>query len=286
MGGDIIGREPAADAIVEQASDWLGYNVAEVCLEGSGRKHVPSRQESQVIYVVSCAYAAVLEGRGWTPESVVGHSLGSWAAAAACGVYDVATGLALLTEVERLLEQFADGTGQAMGVIIGLEASELRSLVSPRPDVWVANWNSPKQQVIAGSESAVEAILATARDRGVKQARRLPTTRAMHTPLLIPVAQAMRAEFERTALHPPKVPFVSTRDGRHLRTAGEVSEFLCDALVQPVEWQATIEELLRAPETSFLDVGPGSVLAGMLPFIDPAAPIQSAAELLDQQVVA
>src|SRR5262249_51653831 len=100
MGNDIIGRFPAADRLIAEASEYLGYDVVAVCLEGSGRKHVPARQEAQVIYAVECAYAAVLEDSGQLPAAVSGHSLGCYAAGFACGAFTFTTGLDLLTQVE------------------------------------------------------------------------------------------------------------------------------------------------------------------------------------------
>jgi [acyl-carrier-protein] S-malonyltransferase len=283
MGSEFLGQEPAADELVRQASDLLGYSVEAVCLEGSGRKVVPPRQESEVIYVISCAAAAVLRSRGWHPSAVLGHSLGSWAAVSSSGVLDFATGLRLLSLTEQRIHDWVESHDHAMGVILGLEASMVAELVAAERDVWVANWNSPRQQVISGMAPGVERVLAEALARQAKQARVLVRSRAMHTPFLEPVAQALRTDLAQLPLREPQVPVIDTRTGHELRGEFEVAEFLADCLTAPVHWGDTILSRLQRGATGFIDVGPGTVLAGMLPFIDNQAAVMTTAQILEHR---
>ncbi len=281
MGGEFLGREPVADELVRQASDLLGYSVEAVCLEGSGRKVVPPRQESEVIYVISCAAAAVLRSRGWQPAAVLGHSLGSWAAVATSGVLDFATGLHLLGLTEQRIHDWVESQDHAMGVILGLDAPVVADLVSAERDVWVANWNSPRQQVISGMALAVERVLAESLARQAKQARVLVRSRAMHTPFLEPVARALRTDLAELPLRDPQVPVIDTRTGNELRRGLEVGEFLADCLTAPVHWGQTILSRTQQGTNRFIDVGPGTVLAGMLPFIDNQAAVMTTAQILE-----
>jgi [acyl-carrier-protein] S-malonyltransferase len=283
MGSEFLGQEPVADELVRQASDLLGYRVEAVCLEGSGRKVVPPRQESEVIYVISCAAAAVLRSRGRQPSAVLGHSLGSWAAVATSGVFDFATGLRLLSLTEQRIHDWVESHDHAMGVILGLESSVVAELVAAERDVWVANWNSPRQQVISGMAPGVERVLAEALALQAKQARVLVRSRAMHTPFLEPVAQALRTDLARLPLRVPQVPVIDTRTGHELRGEFEVAEFLADCLTAPVHWGATVLSHAQPGATSFIDVGPGTVLAGMLPFIDNQAAVMTTAQILEQK---
>lgn len=162
MGHDLFDRPGAAGSLIALAEDRLGYRLAPICLEGSGRKVVPARQEAQVIYVLSCAYAAALGERGYRPVAVLGHSLGSWAAAWVAGVYDFVTGLELVTEVERLLENLVDGRDLTMGAIIGLDAERVQLLVAEAPGVSIANFNSPAQFVVGGPGDGVDGVLRSA----------------------------------------------------------------------------------------------------------------------------
>jgi [acyl-carrier-protein] S-malonyltransferase len=283
MGYDIVGRFPAADRLIAIASAKLGYDLVAICLEGSGRKYVPARQEAQVIYVIECAYAAVLAELGFRPRAVSGHSLGSWAAGCVCGGYDFLTGLDLVTQVELLQEELIDGRGQSMGVIIGLPQSEVERLLSACAGAFLANWNSPGQYVIGGDSSAVERVLAGALARGAKQARRLAGERALHTPEQRAVASRLREHLLSVDISPPKVPFISCRDARVVETADALRSFLGDFLAAPVRWETTVRALRQSWGGGFVEVGPGNVLSNMLPFIDPTAVIRTASDLLDQK---
>jgi len=283
MGSDIIGRFPAADRLIAEAAEHLGYDLISVCLEGSGRKHVPARQEAQVIYVVECAYACVLEDLGFGPTVASGHSLGCYAAGFACGAFNFVTGLDVLTQVESLQEEVVDGRDQAMGVIIGLKESDVESLLGTASEVFLANWNSPGQYVIAGDVGGVDSVLSSARERGAKQSRRLAGERAMHTPKQREVAARLRTYLEGVSFRRLAVPFVSCRDGAVLRTADELRTFFGEFLAEPVQWEATVRALREGWGKDFVEVGPGNMLSNMLPFIDRTASIRTASDLLEQK---
>ncbi len=283
MGHDVIGQFAEADALIVEAEALLGYDIEAVCLTGSGRKHVPARQEAQVIYVLDCAYAAVLKTHGCYPQVVAGHSLGSLAAGWTCGAYDFTTGLQLVTHVEELMEELIDGRGLTMGVIIGLDDEAVRTQLAVHPEVYRANWNSPLQHVVAGPVAAVDNILASATAQGAKQAKRFPSERAMHTPYVNEVAARFREHLESVSWSEPCVPLADIRDANVLRTSTEICEFLGEFLAQPVHWQATIQNLLQDGNHHFVEVGPGNLLSSMLPFIDRMAAVSTASEILDQK---
>ena len=288
MGHDLFEHFVTSDRMIAEAESLLGYDLAAVCLTGSGRKHVPPRQEAQVIYVLDCAYAAVLREQGCTPSVVAGHSLGSLAAGWICGAYDFQTGLELVTHIEELMEELVDGRGLVMGVIIGLDAATIQSHLTANSAVCPANWNSPLQHVIAGPVADVDGILAAANAQGAKQARRFGFERAIHTPYVAEVAERFRVRLDAVKWSDPRVPMAVSQaaDSRHaslLRTAAQIQTFLGDFLSRPVYWQATIEAIKNIPEDDFVEVGPGNLLSSMLPFIDRAARIHTASEILEQK---
>lgn len=283
MGYDIIGHYDVADRLIAEAETRLGYNLVEVCLEGSGRKYVPPRQEAQLIYVIECAYAAVIEDLGFLPRAICGHSLGNLAAAQVSGAYDFLTGLELVTHIESLLEELVDGRGQAMGVVIGLSEGEVDSLVGGVSEASLANWNSPGQYVIGGSAVAVDGVLAAAVERGAKQSKRLNGERALHTSNLNEVAARLRYYLDSLEIGEPRVPFVSCHDASVLRTGAEVRDFLAEFLSVAVRWDAAVTTLREGWGNDFVEVGPGNLLSKMLPFIDRTAVIRTASDLLDQK---
>lgn len=284
MGYDIIGHFESVARLIAIFEGFTGLNVEEVCLTGSGRKQVPARQEAQVIYLLDCAYSLVLQELGCVPRAVCGHSLGSFAATTVSGTIDFSTGLELVTTIEQLLEELVDGTHQAMGVIIGWDETVLTTELASHPEVSIANRNSPLQFVIGGPELGVDQVLEAAQRRGVKQARRLVTGRAMHTPHMHKVAQQLRERLKSVRWSEPRVPIVSCQNGETLRTSQEVREFLSSFLVQPVQWQAAVNSLRQNWGHEFLECGPGTVLSGMMPFIDSSISIRTASDILNQKV--
>ncbi|MFO1019616.1 MAG: acyltransferase domain-containing protein [Planctomycetales bacterium] len=287
MGHDLFGQFPTADALISEAQSRLGYDLREVCLEGSGRKVVPARQEAQVIYVLDCAYGAVLRDQGYQPTAVAGHSLGCWAAAFTAGVFDFQTGLELVTHVEELLEAHALGRTEGMGVVLGLDKSVVQSLLTPR--VSIANWNSQEQVVLGGDLTEIDQILSEASRLGAKRAKRLPTDRALHTPLMRDVSAKLREKLSQVSWSEPAFPFLAGLSGQEtddglLRSAEEIRDFLGDFLDRPVFWQGTLENLRRRKSDTFLEIGPGNVLTQMLSFIDRTAVIRTASEVLEQDV--
>lgn len=284
MGHDLFGSSPAADGLFEEAASHLNCDIRDLCLEGSGRKTVPSRQEAQIIYTVSCGYAATLRALNHHPLATTGHSLGNWAAAWAAGCYDFQTGLDLVTHVEDLLEELIPSGLQTMGAIIGLDEAVIESLLSQHPNVWMSNWNSPGQTIIGGDASGVDAILSVAAGMNAKRAKRLQTERALHTPLMQTVSARLRERLDNVRWFEPEVPFVASSDSRLLRTADDVRGFFGTFLDQPVRWDATVRAIRQQTPADFVEVGPGNVLGSMLPFIDKTARICSASELLELEV--
>lgn len=281
MGHDLFGREGAAAQLIELAEEELGYRLEPICLEGSGRKVVPPRQEAQVIYVLDCAYAAALGERGESPCAVLGHSLGSWAAAWAAGVYDFVTGLNLVTRVEQSLEELIDGRDLTMVAVIGLDESTIQAAVAPYPGVTIANLNSPAQFVISGPGNDLDRVLQAAKDRGAKQAKRLPTTRAIHSPWMREVAAQLKTELDRVLWSTPKTPFIACDEFKELKTGPEVCHFFSTFLANPVQWESSFRLLMQNHGRQFVEVGPGNLLTTLASFIDSKAVVTSASDCLE-----
>ncbi|MDB5344012.1 MAG: malonyl CoA-acyl carrier protein transacylase [Schlesneria sp.] len=281
MGHDLFDRPGIAGKLIRQAEEALGYPLAPVCLEGSGRKIVSPRQEAQAIYVINCAYAAALREHGHFPNAVLGHSLGTWSAAWVAGVYDFLTGLELITHVELLLEELADGHDLAMGAIIGLDEVTVEDALTAKSGITIANFNSPAQFVIGGPGKDVDDVLHAALVRGAKQAKRLPTGRAIHTPWMQEVANKLKLRLDQVSWSDPKVPFVACDCANKLGTATEVHRFFSIFLAQPVRWQQSFCTLSGVNTSPFLEVGPGTLLKTLAWFIDSSVVVRSATDCLE-----
>ena len=283
MGADIIGAHTAADALIDQAGDWLGYSIPAVCLEGSGRKAVPSRIEAQVIYAIDCAYTAVIKDQGKQPTVVAGHSLGGFAAAFAAEVFDFLPGLQLVSALETLMEDSIDAAGpirQAMAAIIGLPESTVTALCQSQADTHLANQNSNGQYVVAGPEQEVERVMESATKAGAVKVKRLPATRAMHTPHLADVSRQFARHLSSVELRDPSVAFLNCESGALLRSADAVRTYLSAFLCRPVRWESAMRTLREQGMSSFVEVGPATVLADLMRFIDRSATVRPASEVL------
>jgi [acyl-carrier-protein] S-malonyltransferase len=281
MGHDLFDRSGITTELIGLAEEVLGYSLLPICVEGSGRKVVRARQEAQVIHVLNCAYAAALGEQGYYPRAVLGHSLGSWSAAWVAGVYDFVTGLELVTHVERLLEEFVDGHDLSMGAIIGLDEFAVQSEVALQAGITVANFNSPAQFVIGGPTKAVDRVLNAAVLRGAKQAKRLPTSRAIHTPWLEEVASRLKPRLDLVEWSDPRMPFIPCDGARELGTGREVHQFLSFFLTRPVRWQLSFSRLSQTGASRFLEVGPGALLKSLASFIDSSAVVCAASDCLE-----
>jgi malonyl CoA-acyl carrier protein transacylase len=281
MGHDLFDRPGGATRLIRAAEDALGYSLAPVCLEGSGRKIVPARQEAQVIYVINCAYAMALGERAHLPRATLGHSLGSWSAAWAAGIFDFLTGLELVTHVEQLLEELVDGRDQTMGAIIGLDEATVQTQLVTCESVTIANFNSPAQYVIGGPGSEVDRVLNACLASGAKQARRLPTSRAMHTPWMAEVANQLQSRLEQVRWLDPVVPFMACDGAKELGTGAEVRQFFSKFLVRPVRWQRSFCNLCQIGTSRFVEVGPGTLLKSLASFIDSSAAVCTATDCLE-----
>lgn len=280
MGADVLGKYPGAKELVAQANEYLGWNVVAACLEGGGRKFMPPRQESQLIYTVCCVYATVLLDRGYHPLAVCGHSLGTWAAVHVAGGYDFLAGLKLVSWVEDALESQVDGRGQSMGVVIGLPEETLTKICRAESNACLANINCPGQYLIGGSTLDVKRVLAAAHQAGAYKAKLMPIARAMHTPLLDDLNADVGRMLNAFPLRPPRVPLVSAWDGAKLTHTEEIRRYLSDFLARPVRWETALRRLLVEPHASFIEVGPAAILSGMMPFLDRSVRVPTASEVL------
>lgn len=279
MGHDLLERTGGVRKLIHLAEEALGFALAPICLEGSGRKVLPARQEAQVIYVINCAYAMALREEGHHPQVVLGHSLGSWSAAWAAGVFDFLTGLQLVTDVERLLEELLDDRNLCMAAIIGLDEFTIQAELPA--GVTIANFNSPAQFVIGGPASDVDQVLSAAIARGAKQAKRLPTSRPVHTPWMEEVARRLRPQLDQVAWSNPTVVFVPCDGSREMRTGAAIRHFFSVFLTRPVRWQQSFRRLKQIGAPRSLEAGPGNLLRNLASFIDPSAVVCGASECLE-----
>ncbi|HUP36127.1 MAG TPA: ACP S-malonyltransferase [Candidatus Limnocylindria bacterium] len=267
MGRALAERSPAAGAVWAEADAALAFPLSTLCFEGPAGDLALTANTQPAVLTASVAAAAALAERGVTPGLAAGHSLGEYSALVVAGALRFADAVRLVRRRGEFMQEAVPvGTG-AMAALLGVELAAVEQLCAEAAQgevVGVANINSPGQIVIAGHRAAVERAGAAAAARGGRKSVMLPVSAPFHCALMKPAADRLVAELERVAVSDPRIPVIRNVDGGVTRTADEVKPFLIQQVASPVRWTACVERLAREGATSFVEVGPGRVLTGLL----------------------
>jgi [acyl-carrier-protein] S-malonyltransferase len=285
MGRDLYTGSSAARAVFDQADATLDFPLSRLCFEGPAEQLTATENAQPAILAVSAALLATAAeslgpreaGAGRTehallrPLLVAGHSLGEYSALLAAGVLDLTTALRLVRRRGELMAQADEG---AMAAVIGLEAAQLEQVVAEAAEgqeLVIANYNAPGQLVISGAAAAVERAGGLARKLGAKRVLPLNVSAAFHSPLMAPAARALSAMIAEAELHDAAMPVVGNVDARPLHTASDIRQELRAQMTAPVRWIETIRFMAEQGVDTFVEIGPGSVLSGLIKRIAPAA---------------
>ena len=273
MGKALAEAFPAAAAVFERSRALVGAEVLDA-LFGAERAELAQTHIAQpAVFLASMAASEALRSLGVTPSGVAGHSLGEYSALVAAGVLTFDDGLQIVRERARLMTERAARAKGAMAAIIGLEIEELRSLVeetSRTCTVQIANVNSPDQIVVSGREECVEACAAIALEAGAKRAVRLKVSGAFHSALMSPVSKQLAHLFEQYQFAAPRVPLVCNVTGDFASQPADIKRLLAEQVCSPVQWHASMNRLIDAGFSLFVEVGPGRVLKGLMKRISPS----------------
>ncbi len=267
MGREIAEAFPAAMEVYELGSAATGMDLARLSFEAPLDELVETEVQQPTLVATCLAILAALESEGLRPDVVVGHSVGEFAALAA--VQAIGTGEAIGLVRERGLAM-ADAARQrpgAMAAILGLEDEQVETLCRKILGVWPANYNCPGQIVISGENDAVDECCAEAESLGARRAIKLKVSGAFHSPLVARAGDVLKPTIERIRFHDPVAPFMSTVTAR-IEPAGRLGALLVDQLTAPVRFTQSATALVRDGVTTFVEVGPGTVLSGLVKRID------------------
>jgi [acyl-carrier-protein] S-malonyltransferase len=280
MGRALSAASPAAADVFAAADDALGEPISRLAWDGPEATLNLTEHAQPALLTTSIAYLEALRER-WAdagvevqPRFVAGHSMGQYSALVAAGAIDLGDAVRLVRE--RGIRMQASGAGREgrMAAVIGLDEARLPELLeraSAEGVVGVANRNSPGQVVISGDRAAIESALATARELGAKRAIELPVSVAAHSPLMAEAADAMRAVLAEVAFRDPEPALLANADARPLETAEACRAELVEHLTTGVDWVGAVERMAADGVTSFIEVGPGRVLTGLVKRIAPDA---------------
>jgi [acyl-carrier-protein] S-malonyltransferase len=277
----LASESPAAAAVFAAADQALGDSIADLSWEGPAERLDRTENAQPAILAASIAILEALRER-WAADGVAapvpafaaGHSMGQYSALVAAGVVSLGDGIRLVRERGRLMQASGQGRDGAMAALIGLDDARLPELVaaaSAHGVFVVANRNAPGQVVVSGERPAIEAGAELAKGLGAKRAIVLPVSVAAHSPLMAEAADGMRAALATVAFSDPVVPLLANVDARPLETAAACRAELVEHLTAGVDWIGAVERMEAAGVTTFVEVGPGKVLTGLIKRIAPDA---------------
>jgi [acyl-carrier-protein] S-malonyltransferase len=278
MGRDVAGAVPEAMAVYDAGSEASGMDLKELCFEGPVEDLVETEVQQPALVATSLALDAALRARGIRPDAVVGHSVGEFAALGSAESMDARTAIALVRERGLAMADAARAHPGSMAAILGLADEAVESLCKKISNVWPANYNCPGQLVISGETVSVEEACVEAEREGARRAIRLRVSGAFHSPLVARAADRLRPAVERVHLSEGRAAFMSTVTAK-VEDAHRYSELLIEQLTSPVRFTQAARELINQGVTTFVEVGPGNVLGGLLKRIDRSVRIFSVNDL-------
>ena len=267
MGREIAEAFPSAREVYRVGSEASGLDLEKLCFETPLEQMVETEVQQPALVATSLAILAAMRERGLEPDVVVGHSVGEFAALAAAGSLETAVAIGLVRERGLAMAEAARERPGAMAAILGLADEEVEKLCRRIVGVWPANYNCPGQIVVSGEHAAVEECCAEAESLGARRAVKLKVSGAFHSPLVARAADRLRPALELVRFTEPLAPFMSTVTAR-VEPAQRIAALLVDQLTGPVRFTQAATELVRTGATTFVEVGPGNVLSGLVKRID------------------
>jgi [acyl-carrier-protein] S-malonyltransferase len=267
MGQEIAAAVPEAMDVFERASEAAGMDLKRLCFEAPEEELVETEVQQPALVTASLAVFAAIRARGIKPDFVVGHSVGEFAALAAAGALRVEEAVALVRERGLAMAEAARTNPGSMAAILGLEDEAVERICRRILNVWPANYNCPGQIVVSGEDPAVDEACEEAEEEGARRAVKLRVSGAFHSPLVARAADRLRPALDRVKFAEPSAPFMSTVTAR-IETARRMRPLLVEQLTAPVRFTHAAQALVREGVQTFVEVGPGNVLSGLVKRID------------------
>lgn len=264
IGRELYDSSPQAKAVLEEADSVLGFPLTQLCFEGPEEVLRQTCNAQPAILAVSVAYLrASPELEGKTPAFVAGHSLGEYTALVAAQVLDFADALYLARERGRLMQEAGEENPGGMVAILGLEEA-LVNEVCQSTGTHVANMNCPGQIVISGATQDVARAAELAKARGARSAMPLQVSGAFHTPLMQPAAEGMALAISKITFRDPVVPIIANTSAEPITHAEAIKAELLNQLCHCVQWHRSVQRMIAGGVSTFVEIGPGQVLTGLI----------------------
>jgi [acyl-carrier-protein] S-malonyltransferase len=263
MGREIAERFPEARAVYVEASEAVGFDVARLCFEGSLEELTRTELQQPALVATSVACLRAVETLGVKPDYVIGHSVGEYSALTAAGALSAREAVALVRERGVAMAEAAQEKPGAMAAVLGLDDGVVEELCSRIDGVWPANYNCPGQVVVSGENAAVDRLIGEAAVLGARKTVKLRVSGAFHSPLVARAAERLRPALAKASFRDPMPPFMSTVTAR-IEDATRLAGLLVEQLTGPVKFTHAVRGLVKDGVGMFVEIGPGSVLSGLL----------------------
>lgn len=273
MGKEIYDGFNEAKAVFDKASEVLGYDVPSLCFNGPKEELDRTVRTQPCLLTVSIAIYQVMINKGLKPSVTAGHSLGEYSALVAAGALDLEKALQLTEKRGQFMQEAVPEGEGLMAAILGLKRSEVDSICLSVKSGYVApaNYNCPGQIVIAGERKAVEEAINLAKEAGAKRAIPLSVSVPSHCALMVRASERLAEVLQGMELNNPMVPIVNNADAFFLNNVEGIRSSLVRQLNSPLLWEDSIRVIINSGIDTFVEVGPGKVLSGLIRRIDPKA---------------
>ena len=276
MGKDLYNHSEAARNLFESANEILGFRITDIMFEGTDEDLKQTNVTQPAIFLHSVILAKELKSE-FMPDMVAGHSLGEFSALVSAKALSFEDGLRLVSARANAMQKACEIRPSTMAAILGLDDFTVEDICSRVSDVVVpANYNCPGQLVISGSIEGIDKACELLIEAGAKRALKLNVGGAFHSPLMELARVELQSAIENTEINEPVCPIYQNIDAKPYTDVANIKHNLISQLTGAVRWTQTIEKMLQDGATSFTEVGPGSVLQGLVRKVDRSIPTFSA----------
>jgi [acyl-carrier-protein] S-malonyltransferase len=267
MGKELADQYPTAKAVFDEADKALGFSISQMCFSGSEEELKLTANTQPAILTVSVAAYRVLVEKGIKPDFVAGHSLGEYSALVAAGSLKFSDAVQVVRQRGTYMQQAVPAGEGAMAAIMGLSPAVVLDACKRAAEGKVcsaANLNSPEQTVISGHADAVKRVVEIASQLGAKRAVMLPVSAPFHCSMMMPAQEKLEKDLKKIEFAPLRVPLVTNVDADTETSGDEARDALIRQVTMAVRWEESVRELIDEGVNTFIEVGPGRVLTGLM----------------------
>ena len=281
MGRDIYETFPVARETFEEASDALDFDVAHVSFYGPSEELNKTFITQPCILTASIAAYRILRERDIAPAVVAGHSLGEYSALVAAGVLSLGDAVTVAKKRGLFMQEAVPEGNGLMAAILGLERTKVEEICTSLQSGYAApaNYNCPGQIVVAGEKHAVEEVVALSKRAGAKKAVLLDVSVPSHCRMMEGASRKLSDLLDTLSFNNPLIPVLNNADAFFLTDVNKIKESLVRQLISPVLWEDSVKTITASGISTFLEVGPGKVLSGLIRRIDPSATVSNAGDI-------